>query len=1068
MTIKDEGFRPLYHYVSAFELNDKLREIVKDCPDAAKASHAVFYGYIDPREGLMLELLGVGKQAPKYFYFKEPYEGQRITIKASSLSNVEFIYFPKLEPRFRKKYDSRIEALKQYDPDQDVEKTRDFGFLDSLRSPQFPDDVKVILRRKDLNSEEVWVHITGLRSFSLVGTLLNQPYQDYGLNKGDSLVFHISEVTDNQIVCYKDLTDFHDLTQEDLEDGSRLKQYIHEYLENIKDKDAISALFAVLRSSDVIVPCDIQLTDQAKAIMDRLKKEGKSLDSLEGEDEEIFRKGMSFIPAILEHEKDSFMPVFSKEKEFGENLKDYARVNMSFLDAIDMAQKLGHEITGITVNPYTDNYLLGRWDFDTVRKTEPLFEETEDADASENTHSFTEHGSMKLAVHVGKMDVFNFAMYQNDVLPIRDIQILNETGNPVSGLSLKITSDFPFFEEYEAELPDIPSGKPINLPDPHLRINSSELADMTEAVNAVVTVALYNKNEEVVCGVRGQMKVLAYDQWQGGDSYRDLLAAFVMPNHPVIPALMHDAAEQLGKWNKPTSLEGYQFDDPNRVRDLAAAAYAAVQKKNIVYAEPPASFSIIGQRIRTPEKIMQQRLGTCMDMTLLYAAVLEAMGLDPLLVMLKGHIFAGLWLRQRSVEELKSGDVMIDDLRQLTRRIDNGTDEMTFVECTCMCSGKQVNFEESELIAKRENLQPDFFRFAVDVRLARIHRIIPIASRVNSDSGYHIEIQEKSDEQLTAAPASLHISLPERDDLPATHKTIGKKELWESKLLDLSQHNMLLNLPLNASLEPIMSSHIDELEDALADGHEFRLLAAPDWITGLAYVTEDKNGKKGKPVYWLKEAISKIGPFEITEWPVGDDLDINERFRQEFRSHRLYTFCGEKQLERELTSIYRAARSSQQENGVSSLYLAIGLMRWFAPGEKDPSYAPLVLLPVEIVRKSAGQGYALHARDEDPHFNTTLLEMLKQNFNLEIGGLDPLPVDEHGINIRKVFSIVRGALYSMKNWDVVESCAVGNFSFAQFAMWNDIHTAGDKLESSPIVRSLMKGYVDFDLSLIHI
>ena len=166
-----------------------------------------------------------------------------------------------------------------------------------------------------------------------------------------------------------------------------------------------------------------------------------------------------------------------------------------------------------------------------------------------------------------------------------------------------------------------------------------------------------------------------------------------------------------------------------------------------------------------------------------------------------------------------------------------------------------------------------------------------------------------------------------------------------------------------------MSSHIDELEDSLADGHEFHILPVADWIAGLSYTRIEKNGNESKPIQWLPEAIKERGVFELTEWPVSSDFDFNEKFRQEFRNHRLYTYCGEKQLDRELTTIYRAARSSQQENGVSSLYLSIGLMRWFAePTSETPCYAPLILVPIEIIRKSANQGYGLHARDEDPHF----------------------------------------------------------------------------------------------------
>ena len=110
--------------------------------------------------------------------------------------------------------------------------------------------------------------------------------------------------------------------------------------------------------------------------------------------------------------------------------------------------------------------------------------------------------------------------------PIRGLTIINDTGDPIDGLTIRITSDFHFFKKYERPLPSIPSGKPIDLPDPHLIINGRELAEMTEAVNAEILVELY-KNGETICGVRGKMQVLAYDQWQGGETYRDLLPAFV-------------------------------------------------------------------------------------------------------------------------------------------------------------------------------------------------------------------------------------------------------------------------------------------------------------------------------------------------------------------------------------------------------------------------------------------------------------------------------------------------------------------------------------------------------------
>lgn len=1069
MNFKELGFRPFYHQVCALELNDKLAKRLKNCPDIEKSSHAVVYGYIDPDKGMMLEVLGAGKQAPKYFYFKDPYEGRRISISISDVAEVPFLYFEKLEPRFYKKYVQRIEKLKQYDAPEDVEKSREFEFLDGCREPNFPDDVRVLFAKDGLKPEECWVRITGLGDHVLIGRLLNQPYQDFGVKEGDTVTFSIHKESDEKITCVANL-DTGEITAADLEDGTILKGVVADYLKDRNDA-TFRAVLIVLRSSKVYVPCDVKLSEEAQAILDQLEKDGKDLESLGDEAKAQFNKGISFVPKVLSSEGHKFFPVFSSKEEIGDHFPDTSSVNMPFLHAIEMASA-DEKIEGIVLNAFTQDFIVEKDIFDALSKMPPLFDEEDGGDevnagaeiaVTGDIHQFG--SSQDIQMSVGKMDIFNYALYQNDVAPIRGIRILNRTGDPVEGLTLHIYSDFDFFKEFEVPLPAIPSGKPVDLEDPRLVINGRTLAELTEAVSAVVTVEL-RRNGETVCGCRGQMQVLAYDQYHGGKTYKDLLPAFVLPNHPAIPALLHDVSERLGKWGKPTSLEGYQKKDPNRVRDLAAAAYAAIQKKNIVYAEPPASFSVPGQRIRTPETVLEQRLGTCMDMTLLYAACLEAIGLHPLLVMMKGHIYAGVWLKERSLDELKAGNVIIDNIDELKKRIDNGTDEMTFIECTAMCSGKNASFEDAEKAAKWGNLaKADEFEFAIDVYLARLYGVKPIPSRMKDNGEYKIRIEDLRESDITEAPQNLGISIVQTP-AAAAKKITNKRELWESKLLDLSQHNMLLNLPLNASVMPLMSSHIDELEDALADGHEFHILPAAEWIAGLTYTIRDKDGKESKPIHWLTQAIKERGVFEITDWPVSQDFDYNEKFRHEFRNHRLYTYCGEKQLDRELTTIYRAARSSQQENGVSSLYLAIGLIRWFAePESETPCYAPLILLPIEIIRKSANQGYGLHARDEEPHFNTTLLEMLKQNYNLAIPGLDPLPTDAHGIDIKKTFAIVRGALYTLKGWDVVESCVIGNFSFAQFAMWNDIHTAGDMLDNSKVVRSLMKGHVDWDITV---
>ena len=1077
MIFKEEGFRPLYHYVCAFELNDTLREIAKDCPDVDKASHLVVYGYIDPAEGLMLEVLGVGKQAPKYFYFKDPYQGKRISLHVSDVESVDFCFFPKLEPRFYKKYAPRIEELKQYDVSEQVEESRKFGFLDGCRSNEYPDDVQVLLIKKGLKKEKVWVTITGLGDHCFIGKLLNEPFQKFGISEGDTITFYVRKVegSEDKVECYIDYDEDEGkiLTAKDLEDGSFLKKLFVDVSKK-KDDKLFAFFLAVLRSSRILIPCDAELSEKGKKIIDTLAPDAHVSDEVYDQ----LTAETSFIPIELRADSDIIFPVFTTVDEIGNKFPGAFLLSVPFTRAIELAMEQKDYFTCIVVNINTDSISVGKELFEPILGFKPLFDmdestsiispsEYEDNNDSESIPlglqaSQTNNG---IALSIGKMDVFNYALYHCGISPIRDIRIANVTGSPLKGLSLHISSDYDFIKEYEANLPDIPSGKPIIIESPKIIVHGQKLAEQTELKNANISVDVC-KDGKVLCSVKGVMKVYAYDQWPGGASGYEILPAFVMPNHPIMPKLMHEASDRLKKWGKSSSIEGYQEKDPNRVRELAAAAYAAIQKCNITYANPPASFSI-GQRIRTPEVIMDQHFGTCMDMTLLYAALLELMGLHPVLVMQEGHIFTGVWLRERTIDELVSGNVLIDSADYLIKRTDNGADELTFIECTKMCSDTSVSFEDAEKIGKLELLSVEKFRIAIDVAIARgpAHNITPIDPRVKNGTEYVVNCTDLDEKDVTGAPKNLDISII--DDTPTGSKKItGKVELWESKLLDLSLHNMLLNLPHNSSIEPVFSYKINELEDALHDGHEFAINPIPAWILGVSFTEIDKNGKKSKPKLWIEAEIKENGVFEINQWPSIEGDDLGERIRQDYHNHNLYTFCTPKQANKELTSIYRAARSSQQENGVSSLYLAVGLLRWYVDSEtKEPCYAPLLLVPVEISRKSGDTGYSLRARDEDPHFNATLLEMLRQNYNLNITGLDPLPSDDHGIDVKKVFKIVRNAVLSLPQWDVVETCALGNFKFAQFAMWNDIHTAGDKLNNSKLVRSLIKGHVDWEPSI---
>ena len=160
--------------------------------------------------------------------------------------------------------------------------------------------------------------------------------------------------------------------------------------------------------------------------------------------------------------------------------------------------------------------------------------------------------------------------------------------------------------------------------------------------------------------------------------------------------------------------------------------------------------------------------------------------------------------------------------------------------------------------------------------------------------------------------------------------------------------------------------------------------------------------------------------------------------------------------QKELKGIYRAVRTNLEESGVNTLFLTFGTLHWNERSGGRKYAAPILLVPVEIVPIKK-QGYAIRKRDEEVMLNITLMEMLKQQYEIEVEGVNPLPRDAHGIDVSLVLHLVREAVKEQKEWEVIEDSVLGIFSFSKFVMWNDIHSHGAAVMESPVISSLVEG-----------
>ncbi len=167
------------------------------------------------------------------------------------------------------------------------------------------------------------------------------------------------------------------------------------------------------------------------------------------------------------------------------------------------------------------------------------------------------------------------------------------------------------------------------------------------------------------------------------------------------------------------------------------------------------------------------------------------------------------------------------------------------------------------------------------------------------------------------------------------------------------------------------------------------------------------------------------------------------------------------ELDRRLIAIARAARESLSEGGARTLWLGLGVLRWFDTAEPDVArHAPLVLAPAELRRAGARDRHAVSVvADEDWRWNETLLEKLAREHGITVArpaGLDGAPGAE---DVAAVLAAVTAAIAGAgrERWAVLPEVRLGIFAFTKFVMWTDLAERGAALIAAPVVRHLAAG-----------
>ncbi len=619
----------------------------------------------------------------------------------------------------------------------------------------------------------------------------------------------------------------------------------------------------------------------------------------------------------------------------------------------------------------------------------------------------------------------SFATHQCDFPILLALVIRNNTKAIAEGLTLRLDVQPSIFLPRTWAIDRIEGGAETRVRDRRVGLAGGLLDGLTERMRADVSVELL-KGDEVLAREERTIQALARNEWGGATAMPELLAAFVMPNDPAIARLLKDASRALEARGGSGALDGYQKKSKDRAWELAAAAWAAVGARRVSYALPPASFETTGQKVRTPSDIETQGLATCLDTTLLFAAAAEAMGLNPVVVFTRGHAFAGAWLQPQTFPT-----PTVDDATELRKAVDQK--ELLLFETTLATGATPSTFAKAEAEARRQIAEEreDEFVYALDIKQARGRGIHPIAQpgAAPADVG-----PEDVGPLTVETPPGLGGFDYGRDAAPPPETAAERIEFWKRKLLDLSMRNRLLNLRDSGSAIPIFCPDPARLKDQITAGRRITIISPPDRLAAGA-----------EPDTQLR--LLRTGD-DLAEQTARDALDRDQ----------IIANVDAKSLERSVIELFRKAKADVEEGGSNTLFLALGSLKWRPSGETMRSYrAPLILLPVRLERRSAAAKPYLTSHDDDPVFNLTLLEMLRQDFKIHLPELaGELPTDETGIDVKQVWRLVRERVRDTPGFEVVEELTLSTFSFAKYLMWKDLADRANALKGSPFVRHLIE------------
>lgn len=577
-------------------------------------------------------------------------------------------------------------------------------------------------------------------------------------------------------------------------------------------------------------------------------------------------------------------------------------------------------------------------------------------------------------------------------------KIFNRDVESVMDLCVSVNGSTSLILPTDVKIEEIPHESSVEA-IPQNVLNPKYLAEIDQPENCTVQVRL-TCGGDVVCELNADVQVLPIDFWGGLSGNAEMLSSFVRPKIADCQKILAEAGLQLKTWGYSSEFSGYSGTDKNGVRNAAASIFSAIRRLNIERGEE----CDLTRPVNTgdPSRIISEKSASPLELALFAASCFEATKLNPVIVLGKTKIGVGVWLYESCFSY-----AIEDDMQLVDKYMTEGVNNLTVFDVDDLFAHRNASYTTSESHAKA-NLQKELYEVCLDVKRCRIGGIFPLPLKVKTAHGYELvaeSFDEKPREMIDAGKYEYD-------------KSASKETNWQRRLLDLSLKNNLLNFRYKRDCLHLVCPDLERFCEKLENKGKFTLLPNATPISDATYFGDSK-------------AVRSMG----------------ELIEIEMKSGKLRCLSSIETLTEVAGTLIRKTRQAEEEAGANTLYLALGFLRWRGE-EGEDKYAPISLLPVNLKRMKS-QGVLLEA-GEGYEVNTTLLELLKQDFGIDVRG-----VEGKGLSPKEIIAVFRAKTANMKGWVVYEDVYLAQFTFARYAMWADVRNNINKFAKNPLIASLM-------------